>query len=844
MQRTCRAISLILFQVVLSGVLAALAPAAEEYGQVELIRDPWGVPHVFAETDAGAMYGLGYATAEDRGLQMHYHLRIIQGRLAELVGDVKKVGRDETAVENDRKMRTFGFYRAAGEAAGQLDEESRTLLEAYSRGVNRYFREHADRLHPLYAKVGLVPEPWTPADCIASWWHLGQFFATDGTRDLLHDRNLTEGGPRGRALPPGRVRPGPESPGRGSAGRDRPGRTGPGGQTPGPLRPAAALEPLPPDDSTAVVQRDDVTGAWLESAAAFLRRHGFPIDAQGPEGQSPPGPKFSHAWVADGRITGTGSAVLVSEPRTPVTNPSLFYEFHMQGKTFNARGIGVAGSPVILIGWNAHVAWGMTALGADQADLFRLKTDPERPDQYEFDGRWRPMDVRREEIRVKGGRAQSIVIRQTHLGPVAGEFAFARPDDPPVALKRIPICMTDRETIQGAIAMLRARDVDEFYQALSGWQFPSANVVFGDGEGNIGFSLAGALPLRSPLALEGGGAAHDGSASKHDWRAIVPHELMPHVIRPQRGCLFSANHRPIGSFYPISLAIRTGSAGDTLRSWRLRELLEAKPTLSPEQLLQMHHDTVNPARREIVRIGYHLRDTLKRPLSAEAMRALVHLEEWYDRGAPSDLDVPGAELAMEVNTLFRLMSTDLAVVYGGGESGLSYFLKTVARRLADDPKADVEPLEQEFVDRALAAAWESAQRKYGRDPEAWNRQARRAVTDRKLGCFQSLDGFPSLDEAHDLNCPAIRCPDGATILSQTAQAYSQWVPLGDVDAALSNLPVGSSERPGDPMRTVNYESWASGRLHPAPLSRQAVERYARSRATLSPSGEWGVESGE
>ena len=762
------------------------------------------------------MYGLGYATAEDRGFQMHYSLRIMQGRLAELIGDVKKVRRDETALVGDRKMRTFGFYRAAKKLVGQLDAESVGLLAAYSDGVNDYFERNPDKLPDLFSKVGLVPEPWTPADCLVSWWHLAQFFATDGTRDLMHYRNLTEGEPPGRQRPAAR---GARDAGRGSRAQAS--------------RAAQELTQLPPDESTAVVGRRDVTDAWIDQAVAFLQKHGYAVARPAPQGQGgAAGPKFSHAWVADGRTTGSGSAVLVSMPQTPVTNPSLFYEFHVRGKTFDARGVGVAGSPVILIGWNRHVAWGMTALGADQADLFRLKTDADHPGQYQFNGQWRKMELIREEIRVKGGQPDSILIRQTHFGPVAGEFAFARPGDPLVALKRIPICETDRETIQGGLAMMRAEDVHEFFEALAGWRFPTANVLFGDSQGNIGYSTAGALPLRSPLALDVGGAAHDGSEARYDWQAIVPQELVPHVINPAQGYLFSGNHRPIGAFYPISIGIRTGSAGDSLRSWRLRELLGSSEALTPRRLLEMHNDPVNSARRNIARIGFHLRDVLERELSDEAEKALEHIEGWYAAGARSRLDVPGAELAMEFNTFFREMATDLAVIYGGGESGLSYFLKTVGRRLDQNAKAEIEPLEQEFVDRALADAWAGARQKYGPDPDQWAARARRQVTERKLGYYESLDGFPSLDESHDLNVPPLACVDGATVQSQGAQAYVQWVPLAEVDRARSILPPGVSERPDSPWRTANVEAWVQGELHPAPLARAAVERVARSRVVL------------
>ena len=143
---------------------------------------PWGIPHLFSDTDAGAMYGLGYATAEERGFQMTYSLRIIQGRLAEVIGDRPQGRRKETAVDHDRKMRTFGWGRAAARTAANLDSGTLQLLQAYCEGVNDSFakKKIAATWHPLFKKFEVTPEPWTPADCLVSWWHLAQFFATDG----------------------------------------------------------------------------------------------------------------------------------------------------------------------------------------------------------------------------------------------------------------------------------------------------------------------------------------------------------------------------------------------------------------------------------------------------------------------------------------------------------------------------------------------------------------------------------------------------------------------------------------------------------------------------------------
>jgi len=781
----------------------AARPPNAAYGKIELLRDRWGVPHIFSDTDAGAIYGLGYATAEDRPFQIHYQLRIVQGRLAEVVGERPSARRGETAVDHDRKMRTFGFYRAAQQLVGKLDPDTRALLEAYCEGVNDGMASLGESRDPLFGRLGLEPEPWTPADCIASWWHLGQFFATDGTRELMRYRNLDQ----------------PES----------------GARTP-PGRQAARLAPPQPtaawvDDAAAVVRRADIADEWLSRVEAFMRDHGLLNAAPADRGE--PNPKFSHAWVVGGRKTTTGSAVLVSDPQTPVRNPSIWLEFHVSGRTFNARGVGVPGNPGLLIGWTEHFAWGATALGADQADLFRLHTDADHPNQYRLDGAWRDMEVVRETIKVNGAAPVELTVRQTRFGPLITPFAFATRTDPEVALKRVPVCQTDRETIQGTLGMIRAKDLGSFTRAISQWQFPSLNLVFGSRDGTIGYWLLAAIPVRSRLDAHQGSAAVDGSRSELDWQGYVPHDLLPHVINPAQGWIASGNHRAVGSFYPPVLGLSTGSAGHTVRSWRLYERLAARARFAPQDVLEVHFDTVNPARRDIVRAGFHLRDTLGRTLTPDARQALEHLKAWHEQGARSDLTVSGAELATEVSTFFRFMNTPLAGKYGGGETGLARFLHGLAERLAADPKADLDRDEEDFVDQALAGAWQAAQQRYGADPARWNARARAQVQQRRLGRFETLDGFGSLDAAHDLLTPALACVDGGTIQSQGAQSYTHYVPLHDVDSALSLLPPGQSETLGAASRTSNLELWAQGELHPAPLSRAAVNEIAAHTKTLS-----------
>jgi acyl-homoserine lactone acylase PvdQ len=125
-----------------------------------------------------------------------------------------------------------------------------------------------------------------------------------------------------------------------------------------------------------------------------------------------------------------------------------------------------------------------------------------------------------------------------------------------------------------------------------------------------------------------GGGAKPGHTTEQDWQEILPYELLPGVLNPAAGYLYSGNHRPIESWYPIPLGAMTGTGGDTIRSWRLRERLASREQYTPEEVRAIHFDAVNPARRDLVRLALHLRDELKRELSSEANNALTHLESW------------------------------------------------------------------------------------------------------------------------------------------------------------------------------------------------------------------------
>ena len=170
------------------------------------------------------------------------------------------------------------------------------------------------------------------------------------------------------------------------------------------------------------------------------------------------------------------------------------------------------------------------------------------------------------------------------------------------------------------------------------------------------------------------------------------------------------------------------------------------------------------------------------------------------------------------------MATPVALKYGGGESGLARFLKDAAARIQADPKAPFDADEREFVDNGLAGAWRATGGRGGGEPRGRVAASRGAVA--PLGWFDSLDGFGTLAPAQDLRPPDITDLDGQTIHCQSAQSYTQFVPLHDTDAAQTICPIGHSDHSDSRFRQSTMVLWGEAKLHPAPLSRAAVEKIA------------------
>ena len=345
---------------------------------VEVIRDEWGVPHIYAENEHDLFFAQGYVHAQDRLWQMEFNRRIGSGTLSAILG--------ESTLSIDRFMRTLGLRRAAERDLASADEAMRSLLSAYAEGVNAYIESHRDRLPLEFTILGAEPEPWTPVDTL-NWaavmsLQLGRTYSME-----LFEAQLVA-----------------------TLGEEA----------------ARQLLPLYPEDTPVIVPPEARSYAWLrgidfstdDPLAAVL---GEPSRFLG-----------SNNWVVHGSRTATGMPLLADDTHLGLEMPSIWYENGLHGGRFDSVGYSFPGAPLVIIGHNDRIAWGVTNLGPDVQDLYIERfDDPAHPTKYLNNGQWQDLEIIYETIEVKGQAPVTLNVLVSHHGPivnqVVGDLAFAEP---------------------------------------------------------------------------------------------------------------------------------------------------------------------------------------------------------------------------------------------------------------------------------------------------------------------------------------------------------------------------------------------------------------------------------
>lgn len=333
---------------------------------VEVIRDRWGIPHLFAPSARALFFAQGFVHAQDRLWQMELNRRAASGRLAEIFG--------EAALPTDRFLRTIGLRRAAEAHLGGLSPQAKQNLEAYAAGVNAFLAQARGRLPLEFAILRFAPEPWTPADSLAYGklmaWVLGGDWRVEILRLQLVER-FGEGA-LDRLVP------------------DYP-----------PGAPVIAPGAAPPDRAP---------GAGGGGSSGEIPGLG------------------SNNWVVAGDRTATGSPLLANDPHLEAQMPAVWYLMHLSGGPYDVAGATFPGVPGVIIGHNRDIAWGVTNANPDVQDLYLERFHPQDPTRYRYKDAWVQAQVIRESIKVKGRPDPVVeVVRITRHGPIINNVVRGLP---------------------------------------------------------------------------------------------------------------------------------------------------------------------------------------------------------------------------------------------------------------------------------------------------------------------------------------------------------------------------------------------------------------------------------
>jgi penicillin amidase len=504
---------------------------------VEVIRDRQGVPHIRAQSLEDALFAQGYVTAQDRLWQMDMTRRYAAGELAEILGPDQ--------LKHDREERILSLRQAAEHVVANLSEHQRSMVEAYTRGVNAYIESHQGKLPLEFRLIGYAPKPWKTVDCFLVGAELAHNLSHDQfAAKLLREKLTAILGPQKAKDLYTNV-----------SWRDHP----PALQMQAPKQPASNN----PDDQDDMDPNDDTN-----VAAAFSSL------TAGEEDALVPG---SNDWAVSGAHTVTGKPILSSDMHLHHQIPNVWYEAHLTAPGFDVAGVTLPGLPFVIVGHNQRIAWGFTNLGPDVEDIFIENFNA--GGEYQTPAGWKQPESRREVIHVKGQPDIALNVLSTRHGPIVTELV-------PGERRKLALeAVFYRVGVEFPFEELnRAGNWQEFRHALEHFSIPSQNAVYADVDGHIGYQSTGVIPLRR----SGDGALPvSGADDRHEWTGYIPYNQMPSVYDPPTGILATANGRIAPDRYPYSISTEWGPP---YRTQRLYSVLGSGNKFSVSDMLALQTD--------------------------------------------------------------------------------------------------------------------------------------------------------------------------------------------------------------------------------------------------------------
>jgi penicillin amidase len=740
---------------------------------VEVLRDRWGIAHIYARNQDDLFFAQGFVVAQDRLFQLDLWRRIASGETAELVG--------EKGLAADRFARLMKYRGPMDVEWAAYAPDTRSIAEAFTRGINAAIDAMGERLPLEFQILKYRPAKWRPEDILGRMSGLvmvGNYASEAARSELISAVGLEAA----RRIAP--------------------------------TDPVRAFAPLPELD-IAGINRTLLSG--YEAATSPLP---WEPDAGG-----------SNNWVVDGTLSASGKPLLAGDPHRALTLPSLRYLVHLNAPGWNVIGAGEPALPGVAIGHNDHVAWAFTIVSTDQADLYVEQTNPDDPSQYRDGDRWRPMSIVREQVRVKGrSEPVELELRFTHHGPIIHSDekrhrAFA--------LRWVGM-EPGSAAYLSSLRLDRVRSAKEFVEELSAWKVPALNMTHADLDGNIGWVAAGATPIRDGWD---GLLPVPGHVGKYEWRGFRTVAELPQSHNPANHFLATANHNILtpGYQHPISYEWAPPYRFEQIRrrmeaqsSFHVADFcsIQQDATTIPGQELvrllsdvataQLEASSIDPACRKLLREWDGV-------LSIDSRAAVLYgfwlqelTEAFYAPHVPKSL-LDFVRSRGGVQTMLAALKSPDANWFGSDDPRAARD-KVLAGALA----AGIARAKQQFPEFPRQGSWGELHTATFAHPlarlgkpyaEAFNTAA----------VPKAGDGFTPNAATH-----------GRDFRQTNGASYRQVFDLADWDRGVATSAPGQSGRPGNSHYDDLLRPWSEGEYFPLMFSRTKIEEATERRIMLMP----------
>ncbi len=736
---------------------------------VEVIRDKQGVPHIYAKNHGDLFMAQGFVMAQDRLWQMELIRRSTNGTLSEVFG--------ESTLGSDVFYRNLGFNRLAekvpAQAGGRNSEDHIAMLDAYNAGINEYISLNLERLPIGFQLLQFKPENFTTRDALLSVLAVA-FGLTDTNFYKLLRLDLIEK-----------------------------------------LGHKAARSLYPVDGTPSYAGQTEYD---------YLAHH------EGTAG--------SNNWVVSGRKSVSGKPLLANDPHLMVTIPGLWYQNHLSAPDLSVAGFSLPGLPGVIIGHNEHIGWGCTNSCADVQDLYIERINPENPAQYRYGERWVDFEVLKETIEVKGGdplekeylwSKHGPILESLFIGGLGGISYLPIARKYGIAYKSIENELDVSELFAAILLLNKARNWNDFKEAVKHWTIASQNIVYADVDGNIGYYMSGKVPIRK----RGEGVVPvPGWTDEYEWAGFIPFDEMPQSFNPGAEFIVTANNRVVAPDYPYLISHHYV---DPSRAERITELLQETPKLGVEDFKRNQQDVFSRRAKDICE--YLVKVT---PANEQQREAIEILKNWdHQLRAESS-----AALIYQVWTrkflevlLHDRLGHTLYVQFMIAGQDILHLLKHPSAWPSSEESELSTKFRESMLRDSLQLAVDEITAKHGNDLGSWRWGSEHHITfrhplsalhpDLKMlnrGPFELPGDNFTVNALWRMSLDSFRCVGGAS--------FRMILDFNDLGKSVAIAPPGQSGHPMSEHYSDRIDPWVKGEYHQMLFARGDVEREKKTTLVL------------